>query len=217
MKNFLSIVDRNLGMRESFRMVDDILSRAVGGISLVVLSCEENDINLDFADVKTVMSHRGMALMGVGEFHGESAAIEAIKNAIESPLLDNMAIDGARGVLVHFYIHPDYPLSIISEAMDIIYEGADEEAEVVFGTTTNKEMEIDRVKVTIVATGFEEERTNESEESSSEPQTTPAANKPTVDPNLSFRKEILERMRVSGSDLSDDILDVPTFIRNSMD
>jgi hypothetical protein len=78
-------------------------------------------------------------------------------------------------------------------------------------------MEIDRVKVTIVATGFEEERTNELEESNSEPQTTPAANKPTVDPNLSFRKEILERMRVSGSDLSDDILDVPTFIRNSMD
>ena len=100
----------------------------------------ENDINLDFADVKTVMSHRGLALMGSGYATGPSAAYDAAKAAIESPLLDNISIDGAMGVLVHFDIHPDYPIMEISEAMNIIEESADEEASVIFGTTTNPNM-----------------------------------------------------------------------------
>jgi len=155
-ERLLSIVEKNLGMRDSFRLVDNVLSQAVGGISNVILSHGANDINLDFADVKTVMSHRGLALMGVGESNGNSAAYDAAKTAIESPLLDNLSIDGAMGILVHFHIHPDYPLAEISEAMDIVEENADEDANIIFGTTTSENIPLDQVKLTIIATGFED-------------------------------------------------------------
>jgi cell division protein FtsZ len=91
-EKLLSIVEKNLGIKESFRMVDDILAQAVGGISKVILSHGDNDINLDFADVKTVMSHRGLALMGAGYSTGTNAAYDAAKAAIESPLLDNISM-----------------------------------------------------------------------------------------------------------------------------
>jgi len=86
----LSIIDPKLGIKESFKIVDSVLARAVSGTSGVILASGDNDINLDFADLHTVMCHRDLALMGVGEYQGEHAAYEAIKNAIESPLLDNM-------------------------------------------------------------------------------------------------------------------------------
>lgn len=155
-ERLLSIVDDNLGIRESFKLVDNVLSQAVGGISNVILSHSENDINLDFADVKTVMSHKGLALMGVGSSTGTDAAIEAAKVAIESPLLDDLSIDGAMGILVHFNIHPNYPLNGISAAMSTIENNADENANIIFGTTTNDECPADEVKITIVATGFED-------------------------------------------------------------
>ena len=155
-ERLLSIVDKKLGVRDSFKLVDDVLSQAVGGISNVILSHSENDINLDFADVKTIMSHKGLALMGVGSSIGDCAAEKAAKVAIESPLLDDLAIDGAMGILVHFYIHPDYPLTEISSAMITIEENADEDANIIFGTTTNSDCGEDEVKITIVATGFED-------------------------------------------------------------
>jgi len=101
------------------------------------------------------MSHKGMALMGVGEHEGENAAYEAIKAAIESPLLDNMSINGAMGILVHFYMHPDFPMMEITEAMDVIEESAHEDADVIWGTSTDASLAVDYIKITIVATGFE--------------------------------------------------------------
>lgn len=203
----LSIVDRGLGIKDSFKIVDDVLSRAVSGMSQVVLSSGASDINVDFADVKTVMSHRGMALMGVGESSGEGAASEAVKSAIESPLLDNMSINGALGVLIHFHIPSTCPLSDISEAMGVVYESADEDADVIFGTTTDDTMADDSVKVTIVATGFENkiEKTkelkllNESQEA--------------------VKKERITRLKkVSGGyEGQEDYLDIPTYIRHQMD
>jgi len=208
-EKLLSIVEKNLGIKESFRMVDDILAQAVGGISKVILSHGENDINLDFADVKTVMNHRGLALMGTGYCSGASAAYDAAKMAIESPLLDNISIDGAMGVLVQFDIHPDYPLNGISEAMEIIYDSADEDADVIFGTTTNADMEIDEVKITIVATGFEDRN---------------ALSEPTVKKQETLLNTtnnintIKNRMVVGGyNGDNEDILDVPTFLRKQMD
>jgi cell division protein FtsZ len=202
----LSIIDKNLGIKDSFKIVDNILSRAVGGMSSVVLSYGNNDINLDFADVQTVMSHRGMALLGVGEFEGEDAAVEAMKNAIESPLLDNMSINGALGVLVHFNIHPNCPLSQISDAMGIVYDNADEDAHVIFGTTTDENMPENKVKITIVATGFESEKDEQN-------------NLTLVDPvNEARKKRIAELRKVSGGyEEQGDLLDIPTFIRNQMD
>ncbi|MBL0687788.1 MAG: cell division protein FtsZ [Sulfurospirillum sp.] len=203
----LAIVDKNLGIKDSFKIVDDVLSRAVSGMSQVVLSSGQSDINVDFADVKTVMSHRGMALMGVGESSGEGATSEAVKSAIESPLLDNMSINGALGVLIHFHIPSTCPLADISDSMRIVYDSVDEDADVIFGTTTDDSMADDSVKVTIVATGFENkiEKTkelkllNESRETS--------------------KKERITRLKkVSGGyEGQEDYLDIPTYIRHQMD
>ena len=210
-EKLLSIVEKNLGIKESFRMVDDILAQAVGGISKVILSHGENDINLDFADVKTVMGHRGLALMGAGYATGTNAAYDAAKAAIESPLLDNISIDGAMGVLVHFDIHPDYPIMEIGEAMNIVEESADEDASVIFGTTTDKSMDIDEVRITIVATGFEDKN------AVAEPTTRTQPKLPET--NMTTINTLGTRRMVMGGDYSDheDILDVPTFLRKQMD
>lgn len=212
----LSIVDKDLGIKDSFKLVDDILCRAVGGMSAVVLSSGINDINVDFADVQTIMSHKGMAILGVGEAEGVDSAVEAVKNAIESPLLDNLSINGAMGVLVHFHMHPDFPLTQIQNAMDIIYDSANEEADVIFGTTTDEKIDNNSVKITIVATGFTQE---------GEMRTTTAANnteavspETTVKTNIDM-PSIGRQIKVSGGGyiLEDDDLDYPTFLRRQMD
>jgi len=218
-ERLLSIVEKNLGMRDSFRLVDNVLSQAVSGISNVILSHGANDINLDFADVKTVMSHRGLALMGVGESQGNSAAYDAAKTAIESPLLDNLSIDGAMGILVHFHIHPDYPLTEISEAMDIVEENADEDANIIFGTTTSEDIPLDHVKLTIIATGFEDP-------SDIENQIQPEESKKATVNTAELRRPVqgsllngIHSAKVVGGYNNDneDYLDTPTFLRKQMD
>jgi len=214
-ERLLSIVEKNLGIKESFKMVDDILAQAVGGISKVILSHGDNDINLDFADVKTVMSHRGLALMGAGYSSGNNAAYDAAKAAIESPLLDNISIDGAMGVLVHFDIHPDYPIMEIGEAMSIIEESADEDASVIFGTTTNEAMEIDEVRITIVATGFEDKNAIAEPTTIKKQGTLPSS---TTEHSINTISSLGGRKVVGGyNGESEDILDVPTFLRKQMD
>lgn len=203
----LSIIDKKLGLKDSFKIVDSILAQAVSGTSGVILSSGANDINLDFADLKTVMSHRGMALMGVGEFEGENAAYEAIKSAIESPLLDNMSINGAMGVLVHFKMHPSFSMIELSEAMDVVHESAHEEAEVIFGTSTDESLPEDYVKITIVATGFEKELTNNEEFQPETPISQTTTTKNVIRPKL-----------VVGGDMDQcDYLDVPSFMRQQQD
>jgi len=216
-EKLLSIVDKNLGLKESFKMVDDILARAVSGISNVILSRGEHDINLDFADVNTVMSHRGLALMGVGEATGPSAAYEAIKNAIESPLLDNMDINGAMGVLVHFHIHPEYPILEISEAMSIVEDNADEDAHVIFGTTTDENMAPDEVKITIVATGFESAEYEQQEENNEESKKTIKRLDKSINQGDISISASTPRVKVVGGYDSEEILDIPTWMRNQMD
>jgi cell division protein FtsZ len=206
----LSIVDKNLGIKESFKLVDDVLSRAVGGMSAVVLSSGENDINVDFADIQTIMSHKGMAILGVGEAQGEDAAIEAVKNAIESPLLDNMSINGAMGVLVHFHMHPNFPLTQVQHAMDIVYDSADEDADVIFGTTTNKDLQENEVKITIVATGFDQ-AANKALNNTSAPTETENSEAKSAAP-------FIRQVGNGGYILEDsDDLDYPTFLRRQMD
>ena len=202
----LSIIDRKLGLKESFKIVDGVLAQAVSGTSGVILSSGENDINLDFADLQTVMSHKGMALMGVGEHEGENSAYEAIKSAIESPLLDNMSINGAMGVLVHFKMHPDFPLMEISDAMNVVHESAHEEAEVIFGTSTDDSIPANYIKITIVATGFEKDL-NDSENNKDFVSETPiAAPKAKIRPRL-----------VVGGDFDSDYLDIPAYMRQQQD
>ena len=211
----LAIVDKNMGVRESFRVVDNVLARAVTGISGVILSHGESDINIDFADLSTVMSNKGMALMGVGDGSGSDAAYQAVKNAIESPLFDNISINGAMGVLVHFAIHPEYPLVQIQQAMNVIYESADDSADIIFGTTTNPSMSPDRVVVTIVATGFEKQANNTVSKSS-------LSITSAIDSSMMERAVQPSRIirKVSGGynlDLDDNELEIPTYLRRQMD
>ncbi len=219
-EKLLSIVEKNLGIKESFRLVDDVLSQAVSGISNVILSHGPNDINLDFADVKTVMSHRGLALMGSGRADGSNAAYDAAKAAMESPLLDNISINGAMGILVHFHIHPDYPILEISEAMETIEDHADEDANVIFGTTTNVNIPIDEVKITIVATGFEGNESVSKEQAEKAKQASNLLSSASVN-SISARAMAAAQSRkvVGGYDNEDgeNILDVPTFLRKQMD
>jgi cell division protein FtsZ len=205
----LAIVDKNMGIKDSFRIVDNVLSRAVTGISGVILKHGDNDINLDFADLKTVMSHKGTALMGVGEASGNDAAYQAMKNAIESPLFDNISISGAMGVLVHVNMHPNYPLVQIQQAMSIVYESADQDADVIFGTTTDENLDIDRVVITIVATGFEKEAANS--------YAIKQADKEAVAQEKVQARNI--RKISGGYDITfdEDELQVPTYLRRQMD
>ena len=206
----LTLIDKNAGIKESFEMVDEVLARAVNGMSTIVLDSGKSDINLDFADVRTIMSHRGLALMGVGEANGEEAAQEAIKNAIQSPLLDNMTINGAFGILVHFRISPSCPLTDIYNAMSIIHEAADEDAEIIFGTTTDDKIEDNKVEVTIIATGFQG-----SQQEVDKNEDTQVSNT-----NDIIKKErILRLKKVSGGFDEDYMaqLDVPSFMRHQMD
>ena len=159
--------------------------------------------------------------MGVGYSSGTNAAYDATKAAIESPLLDNISIDGAMGVLVHFDIHPDYPILEISEAMNIVEENADEDANVIFGTTTNPDMDIEEVKITIIATGFDDKNSVVSAPETSVKTRTATTllnqgGKTTVSP---MPPRAAAGRRVVGGDYSDheDILDVPTFLRKQMD
>ncbi|MBD3798390.1 cell division protein FtsZ [Sulfuricurvum sp.] len=210
----LSIIDPKMGIKESFKIVDSVLARAVSGTSGVILASGDNDINLDFADLKTVMSHRGLALMGVGEYKGENAAYEAIKNAIESPLLDNMSVNGALGVLVHFSMHPEFPFMELSAAMEVVHNSVDDGADVIFGTTTDESLPQDFIRITLVATGFEKKASmginNQEFESKTAAAQTAVIEKPRVVARPTIRM-------VANGDYTEDFLDVPTFMRQQRD
>ncbi len=200
----LSIIDRKLGIKDSFKIVDSVLAQAVSGTAGVILSTGENDINLDFADLRTVMSHKGMALMGVGEYEGENAAYEAIKAAIESPLLDNVSINGAMGVLVHFHMHPNFPMIETSEAMIVVQESAHEDADVIFGTSTDETLPENYVKITIIATGFERNLSSGSN------------NENFVSDSMAPITKIRPRL-VVGGDFDGSHLDIPSYMRQQQD
>jgi len=206
----LSIIDPKMGIKESFKIVDSVLARAVSGTSGVILASGDNDINLDFADLQTVMSHRGLALMGVGEYKGENAAYEAIKNAIESPLLDNMSVNGALGVLVHFSMHPEFPFMELSAAMDVVHNSVDDSADVIFGTTTDETLPKDFIRITLVATGFEKKAAMgiNNHEFENKEVVAAAAAKPRV---------VVRPAMVANGDYTEDFLDVPTFMRQQRD
>jgi cell division protein FtsZ len=225
----LSIIEKSLGTSESFKIVDSVLTRAVSGMSSVVLSCSESDINTDFADVKTIMEHRGLAILSVGESVGDDAAVEAITNAIESPLLDNLSIKGALGVLIHFQINPNFPLLQIQSAMDIIHDSADEDADIIFGTTTNEKLADNEVKITIVATGFGSSNhdistkkissvnnSDKTPEFEIKPDTTIAEQ--TTPPTIAgINNKFAENGGYIIENVRDIDLDIPTFLRNKMD
>ncbi|AFI04652.1 cell division protein FtsZ [Helicobacter cetorum] len=152
-ENLRSTMKRTAGFNECLREVDEVLVRAVSGISGVIT--QEGNINVDFADLKTIFGFKGFALMGIGEATGENSAATAVENAIQSPLLDDVSIDGAMGVIACFEHHENYPASMLWEAIDIISERVHPDAETKFGDLTRNDIPVDQVRVTIIATGSE--------------------------------------------------------------
>ncbi|MFC4076525.1 cell division protein FtsZ [Salinithrix halophila] len=147
----LEIVDKNTPMLEAFREADNVLRQGVQGISDLI--AVPGLINLDFADVKTIMTERGSALMGIGMATGESRATEAAKKAICSPLLET-SIDGARGVLMNITGGSNLSLYEVNEAADIVASASDPEVNMIFGAVINEELK-DEILVTVIATGFD--------------------------------------------------------------
>ncbi len=153
-ERLLQIVDKNTSIVEAFRMADDILRQGVQGISdLITIT---GLINVDFADVKTIMSQAGSALMGIGVAKGENRALEAAKAAVNSPLLET-AIEGSKGVLLNITGSSNLGLYEINEAAAIVTEAADPEANIIFGAVIDESLG-DEIRVTVIATGFEQRR-----------------------------------------------------------
>lgn len=151
-QKLLNISGDKTPLLETFKKADDVLFHAVKGISDLINI--RGLINLDFADIRTVMAAKGMAIMGTGAARGENRAIEAATAAISSPLLENIAIDGATGIIINVTGGPDLSLLEVNEASTLITEAAHEDAEIIFGAVINEDLK-DEVQVTVIATGFE--------------------------------------------------------------
>ena len=152
-QRLLSIAGRNTSLLDTFRRADDILFQAVKGISDLIIF--EGLVNVDFADVRAVMSEMGMAMMGTGESSGDNRAVEAAEKAISSPLLEDISIHGARGVLINITASPDVTLQEVNEAAELIHSEADDDANIIWGMVIDPNLE-DKVRVTVIATGFGE-------------------------------------------------------------
>ena len=153
-QRLLSVAGRNSSILETFKKADDVLLQAVRGISDLITV--HGLINLDFADVRTIMSEMGMAMMGAAIAQGENRAVEAAQKAISSPLLEEVSIKGARGVLINITGGPTLSLHEVNEAATLIQEEADDDANIIFGAVIDESMG-DEVRITVIATGFGEQ------------------------------------------------------------
>ncbi len=151
----LKIVERRTPIKEAFLLADDVLRQGVQGISDLIT--EPGEINIDFADVRTIMSGNGDALMGVGVGSGDNRAVDSATNAINNPLLEDAKIEGARGILVNVTGGPDLCLSEFEEVLKIITANADRDAMIIAGTSISAALE-ERIRVTVIATGFAVDR-----------------------------------------------------------
>ncbi|HEX6594847.1 MAG TPA: cell division protein FtsZ [Bacillota bacterium] len=200
----LEIVDKNTPMLEAFREADNVLRQGVQGISDLI--AKPGLINVDFADVKTIMFDKGSALMGIGVATGENRATEAAKKAISSPLLET-SIDGAHGILMNITGGTNLSLFEVQEAADLVTSAADEEVNVIFGSVINENLK-DEIVVTVIATGFDEaKQANEQPKQRHYMKRQQAATQEREDgveePMLSHRPQEDE-----------DTLDIPAFLRN---
>ena len=151
-ERLLSIIERHTTLNDAFMTADDVLRQAIQGISDLILV--PGMINLDFADVKTIMAGMGLAMMGTGVAEGDNRSMDAARKAISSPLLEGASVDGARGVIINVTGGPDLSLLEVSEASSIIQEAAHEDANIIFGAVIDPALH-GRVKITVIATGFD--------------------------------------------------------------
>jgi cell division protein FtsZ len=152
-QRLLALAGRGTSMKDAFKLADAVLFNAVRGISDLITT--HGLINLDFNDVRTIMNEMGVALMGTGVATGEERAAEAARAAISSPLLEDLSIDGARGVLINITGGPDLTLFEVNEASTLIQEAAHEEANIIFGAVVDEQMPEGEMRVTVIATGLD--------------------------------------------------------------
>jgi len=195
----LSAVSKGTPFLESFRLADDVLRQAVQGISDIITV--PGLINVDFADVKTIMAGMGMALMGTGSASGDNRALEATQRAISSPLLEEASIEGAKGLLINITGGLDLTLFEVNEAMSIIHDSADQDANIIFGAVLDERLE-DEMKITVIATGFERAA---------------AAAEPLRPYTAQQDRTGTTDSRVAAADPRRDDLNVPAFIRKKAD
>lgn len=205
-ERLLHTVARDVSLAASFAVCDDVLRQAVQGISDLITV--PGLINLDFADVKTIMSGMGMALMGAGQATGENRAVDATQQAISSPLLEEATIKGARGVLINITGGLDLTLYEVNAAATIIRESADENANIIFGAVIDENLH-DEMRITVIATGFDGETVAIGASAASHVAMPPQ-------PRYIQRPVDDTPRPMMGQARSED-LDVPTFIRKKAD
>jgi len=205
----LEIVDKNTPMLEAFREADNVLRQGVQGISDLI--SKPGLINVDFADVKTIMYDKGSALMGIGVATGENRATDAAKKAISSPLLE-ISIEGAKGILMNISGGPDLSLYEVQEAADLVTEAADKNVNVIFGNVINEQLN-EEVIVTVIATGFSEDK----KPRKTTPRQTIQHNQNITQPSSSSSDQDHDDIQdetAAGYEHDEDSLDIPTFLRN---
>lgn len=219
-QRLLNVVGKQTSLRDAFRICDDVLRQAVQGISDLITV--PGLINLDFADVQTIMSEMGMALLGTGVARGENRAAEAAQKAISSPLLEESSIEGARGVLINITGGPDLTLFEVNEASSLIKEVAHEDAQIIFGSVIDENMQ-GEIRVTVIATGFGDAKDGVSPT----PLVIPKKTKPyqvredhrplgNGGPTTVVRRPVVndrQRAGVSVAELDEKSLEIPTFLR----
>lgn len=201
----LEIVDKNTPMLEAFREADNVLRQGVQGISDLI--AKPGLINVDFADVKTIMIDKGSALMGIGVATGENRATEAAKKAISSPLLET-SIDGAHGILMNITGGNNLSLYEVQEAADLVTNAADDEVNVIFGSVINENLK-DEIVVTVIATGFDEKKNVRQQ-----PKQRPAINHHQHAATSAPEDMPREQKQPQAPTQEDDVLDIPAFLRN---
>ncbi len=212
-QKLFGIIGERTTLEDAFRLADDVLLHAVQGIADLITT--HSFINLDFADIKTIMSKQGTAIMGIGSAQGDNQAVEATRQAICCPLLDDAGIDDARGILLNIIGGPDLTLHQVDEAASIIQEAAHNDANIIFGAGKNDNME-DEIKVTVIATGFTKDK--KEKENGTNPIDFRRFSE-RVKPKPAARATQLE---IGGGDLGmykfdRQNLDIPAFLRKKMD
>jgi cell division protein FtsZ len=211
-QRLLSVVGKGTSFRDALKRADDVLLQATRGISDLI--SVTGDVNVDFADVRTVMANRGAALMGTGRGQGENRAQEAAQEAISSPLLEDISIAGAKAVLINISGGPDLTIDEVSDVSTLIRDAAGDESEIIFGTVHDPNLE-NELRVTVIATGFD----------------TPEVDAPKViRPNFAQRRAAQHAVahaaaqtavrdhKIVPLDFADPRdLEIPTFIRRQMD
>jgi cell division protein FtsZ len=224
-QRLLTVVERGTSLQEAFRVADSVLQQAVQGISDLILV--PGLINLDFADVRTIMSGMGLALMGVGVGRGEHRAIDAAQKAVASPLLEETSIEGARGLLINITGGAELTLHEVNEAASAVAEAAHDEANIIVGAVVDGSLS-EEIRVTVIATGFEDRRSAAAAPpvaaAGTAPAPAPAGGRAVDlrsyrggDRGSPWRRPRVEGIRADGADALGDDLDIPAFLRRQAD